>query len=74
MPSENGDAAQAASAKTGAVTSSVPSDEKPKKKMCCACPETKKARDDCMVENGEEACQKLIEAHKVCLRAEGFNV
>ena len=45
-----------------------------KKKMCCACPETKKARDECMVLNGEDQCQKFIEAHKVCLRAEGFNV
>lgn len=49
-------------------------DAKPKKKICCACPETKKLRDECVVENGEDACGKLIEAHKKCLRAEGFNV
>jgi len=50
--------------------------EKPKKKMCCACPETKRARDECITLNGEEdsRCQELIEAHKKCLRKEGFNV
>ncbi|XP_062200027.1 uncharacterized protein LOC133902452 [Phragmites australis] len=47
---------------------------KPKKKICCACPDTKKLRDDCIVQNGEDACGKLIEAHRQCLRSEGFNV
>ncbi|XP_073221429.1 uncharacterized protein [Cicer arietinum] len=47
---------------------------KAKKKICCACPETKKLRDECIVEHGEVACAKWIEAHKICLRAEGFNV
>lgn len=49
-------------------------DTKPKKKICCACPDTKKLRDECIVEHGEEACSKWIEAHRRCLRAEGFNV
>merc|ERR1712205_105216 len=50
--------------------------EKPKKKICCACPETKGPRDTCIAEKGpdHEDCLKLIEAHKKCLRAEGFNV
>lgn len=48
--------------------------EAPKKKICCACPETKKLRDDCVVEHGEDACSKWIEAHKQCLRREGFNI
>ncbi|GAB2277953.1 Cytochrome c oxidase copper chaperone [Dionaea muscipula] len=48
---------------------------KPKNKsICCACPDTKKLRDECMLEHGEAACTKWIEAHKQCLRAEGFNV
>ncbi|KAM0942745.1 putative cytochrome c oxidase copper chaperone, cysteine alpha-hairpin motif superfamily [Dioscorea sansibarensis] len=47
---------------------------KPKKKICCACPDTKKLRDECIVMHGEVACTKWIEAHKRCLRAEGFNV
>ena len=46
------------------------------KKICCSCPETKAARDQCIVDKGPEnlACEPLIEAHKKCLRAEGFNV
>jgi len=51
-----------------------PPAQQPAKKMCCACPETKKPRDECVVKNGEEKCKELIEAHKVCLRKEGFNV
>ncbi|KAK8949875.1 hypothetical protein KSP40_PGU016814 [Platanthera guangdongensis] len=47
---------------------------KPKKKICCACPETKRLRDECIVEHEESACTKWIEAHKLCLRSEGFNV
>jgi cytochrome c oxidase assembly protein subunit 17 len=47
---------------------------KPKCKICCACPETKTVRDECIVNNGEEACQDKIEAHKVCLRGMGFKV
>jgi len=46
------------------------------KKICCCCPETKKARDECVLMKGEEHddCKKLIEAHKICLREEGFDV
>lgn len=44
------------------------------KKICCSCPDTKKARDECIVLNGESECMALIEAHKACLRAEGFTV
>ncbi|KAJ4917883.1 Cytochrome c oxidase copper chaperone 2 [Raphanus sativus] len=47
---------------------------KPKKRICCACPDTKKLRDECIVENGESACTKWIEAHLMCLRSEGFKV
>ncbi|KAK9074184.1 hypothetical protein SSX86_006781 [Deinandra increscens subsp. villosa] len=49
------------------------SETKPKKKICCACPDTKKLRDECIVEHGESACSKWIEAHRLCLRSEGFN-
>lgn len=44
--------------------------------ICCSCPETKAARDNCTIQYGPDAkeCQELIEAHKQCLRAEGFNV
>jgi cytochrome c oxidase assembly protein subunit 17 len=56
-----------------ATTAPAP-ETKPKKKICCACPDTKKLRDDCIVQNGEDACGKFIEAHLQCLRAEGFSV
>lgn len=48
--------------------------DKPKLKPCCACPETRKARDACIVEKGEENCKELIEAHKRCMREMGFNI
>ncbi|KAM7349024.1 cytochrome c oxidase copper chaperone COX17 [Cochliomyia hominivorax] len=47
---------------------------KPKCKACCACPETKKVRDQCIVEKGESECGDLIEAHKKCMREQGFNI
>ncbi|KAL0963587.1 hypothetical protein UPYG_G00308280 [Umbra pygmaea] len=43
-------------------------------KPCCACPETKKVRDTCIIEKGEESCTDLIEAHKECMRALGFKI
>ncbi|KAG6439662.1 hypothetical protein O3G_MSEX000967 [Manduca sexta] len=49
-------------------------EEKPKLKPCCACPETKRARDACIIENGEENCGPLIEEHKACMRKMGFNI
>jgi cytochrome c oxidase assembly protein subunit 17 len=56
------------------ATTSKPTIKKEGLKICCACPETKKRRDECIIENGESACEKLIEAHKVCLRAAGFDI
>ncbi|KAJ1687722.1 hypothetical protein LUZ63_019112 [Rhynchospora breviuscula] len=44
------------------------------KKICSACPDSKRLREECIVEHGEAACTKWIEAHKRCLRAVGFNV
>jgi cytochrome c oxidase assembly protein subunit 17 len=46
------------------------------KPICCCCPDTKLLRDECVVHKGEEHadCLALIEAHKQCLRAEGFSV
>lgn len=38
------------------------------------CPDTKAKRDECVVVNGEEKCTNFIEAHKECLRKEGFTV
>eukprot|EP00013_Stygamoeba_regulata_P004327 CAMPEP_0177631444 /NCGR_PEP_ID=MMETSP0447-20121125/1753_1 /TAXON_ID=0 /ORGANISM="Stygamoeba regulata, Strain BSH-02190019" /LENGTH=66 /DNA_ID=CAMNT_0019132929 /DNA_START=23 /DNA_END=223 /DNA_ORIENTATION=- len=59
-------------------TTSPPAQPQPsaptQKKMCCCCPETKKARDECIIFKGEEGCAELIEAHKACLRKEGFDI
>ncbi|RWR78695.1 Cytochrome c oxidase copper chaperone 2 [Cinnamomum micranthum f. kanehirae] len=56
------------------TTSATEASSKPKKKICCACPDTKRLRDECIVEHGEAACTKWIEAHLQCLRSEGFKV
>ena len=48
--------------------------EEKKLKPCCACPETKKVRDECVIEKGEENCKSLIEAHKECMRKLGFKI
>eukprot|EP00752_Nemacystus_decipiens_P006759 g6069.t1 len=53
---------------------SAPKTGKSGKKICCSCPETKAARDDCVIMNGEDECKKFIEAHKECLRLEGFDI
>ncbi|WVN90390.1 uncharacterized protein L203_105626 [Cryptococcus depauperatus CBS 7841] len=47
-------------------------------KPCCACPETKQARDDCFLKapagEGEIQCKEFLEAHKACMRGYGFKV
>eukprot|EP00903_Cladosiphon_okamuranus_P010782 g10188.t1 len=57
-----------------AEDASSPKVGKSGKKICCSCPETKAARDDCVIMNGEDECKKFIEAHKECLRSEGFDI
>jgi len=53
----------------------VPAEEAGEKLTpCCACPETKKIRDECVIEKGEENCSDEIEAHKKCMRDMGFNI
>ncbi|XP_071453234.1 cytochrome c oxidase copper chaperone [Hetaerina americana] len=59
----------------GAQNSTPQEAPKEKKlKPCCACPETKKLRDACIIEKGEENCKDLIEAHRECMRKHGFKV
>ncbi|KAI9086464.1 hypothetical protein K1719_031548 [Acacia pycnantha] len=65
---------QASQQNQGSATTATDAESKPKKKICCACPDTKRLRDECIVEHGESACAKWIENHRLCLRAEGFNV
>ncbi|EIM82453.1 uncharacterized protein STEHIDRAFT_124568 [Stereum hirsutum FP-91666 SS1] len=47
-------------------------------KPCCACPQTKSARDDCFLKfDGSEVddkCKELVQQHQACMRALGFKV
>ncbi|KAI9108181.1 hypothetical protein K1719_021054 [Acacia pycnantha] len=49
----------------GSATMATGAESKPKKKICCACPDTKRLRDECIVEHGESACAKWIENHRL---------
>lgn len=41
---------------------------------CSACQETRKIRDACVFEKGEDYCGEFIEAHKQCLRDHGMKI
>ncbi|KAI8999134.1 cytochrome C oxidase copper chaperone-domain-containing protein [Trametes punicea] len=47
-------------------------------KPCCACPETKSARDDCFLNTdaseADEKCRELVQRHIACMRSYGFKV
>ncbi|KAF8344012.1 cytochrome C oxidase copper chaperone-domain-containing protein [Cantharellus anzutake] len=47
-------------------------------KPCCACPETKAARDECFMKHDSDtaskACMELVQKHIACMRGYGFNV
>ncbi|SJL04964.1 related to COX17-Cytochrome c oxidase copper chaperone [Armillaria ostoyae] len=47
-------------------------------KPCCACPQTKSARDDCFLKygttDGDEKCQELVQNHLACMRGLGFKL
>jgi cytochrome c oxidase assembly protein subunit 17 len=49
-------------------------DKEKKLKPCCACPETRKKRDECIFEKGQENCSDYIDLHNKCLRDLGFQV
>ncbi|XP_018559862.1 cytochrome c oxidase copper chaperone [Lates calcarifer] len=64
----------AASVESAPAPVTESTEQKKPLKPCCACPETKKVRDACIIEKGEENCTDLIEAHKDCMRALGFKI
>ncbi|KIK59075.1 hypothetical protein GYMLUDRAFT_44815 [Collybiopsis luxurians FD-317 M1] len=44
---------------------------------CCACPQTKSARDDCFLKYGpdaDESCKDLVQNHMACMRSLGFKI
>ncbi|KAJ3979700.1 cytochrome C oxidase copper chaperone-domain-containing protein [Lentinula detonsa] len=46
-------------------------------KPCCACPQTKSARDGCFLKYGPEAdenCKELVQNHLACMRSLGFKI
>lgn len=63
--------AQTASS-TGAP--SAPTTNAQGKRICCVCKDTKKVRDECIFQFGEDKCREAIEQHKSCLRSEGFDI
>ena len=62
------------SIESGKQGSTKTNENEKKLKPCCACPETKQARDECIIQRGEEHCHDLIEAHKKCMRDLGFKI
>ncbi|KAL2918892.1 hypothetical protein HK105_201726 [Polyrhizophydium stewartii] len=67
-------AAGASSQAVPAALAGTPAAEAPKCKPCCACPDTRKARDECVFNLGEDKCKDLIKAHQDCMRSMGFNI
>ncbi|KAJ7063160.1 cytochrome C oxidase copper chaperone-domain-containing protein [Mycena amicta] len=47
-------------------------------KPCCACPQTKSARDDCFLASvsseADEKCKQLVDNHLACMRNLGFKI
>ncbi|KAJ7026283.1 cytochrome C oxidase copper chaperone-domain-containing protein [Mycena metata] len=47
-------------------------------KPCCACPQTKSARDDCFLNTStseaDDKCKQLVENHLACMRSLGFKL
>ncbi|KAJ7126630.1 cytochrome C oxidase copper chaperone-domain-containing protein [Mycena crocata] len=47
-------------------------------KPCCACPETKSARDDCFLNTStteaDDKCKELVQNHLACMRSLGFKL
>ncbi|PFH53583.1 hypothetical protein AMATHDRAFT_73396 [Amanita thiersii Skay4041] len=47
-------------------------------KPCCACPQTKSARDDCFFKydksEADEKCKQLVEQHIACMKGLGFKI
>ena len=66
-------ASEAQASSAPASTAPIGKDGKPLK-PCCACPETKKARDQCVFNLGEENCLDMIKTHQQCLRDLGFKI
>jgi len=56
------------------ISIEINTNEKKPLRPCCACPETRKIRDECIRNKSEEECLEFIEKHNECLRSLGFKV
>lgn len=56
------------------MTDDISDKEEKQLRPCCACPETRKIRDECIMNKGEDLCRKEIENHIKCLKSLGFDV
>lgn len=45
----------------------------PSCKICCACPQERRARDECTLLKNMDECEKEIAAFYACLLKEGFS-
>ena len=50
----------------------APAAKTPTCKICCACPDERRRRDECFIFKGAEACRTEIDAFYTCLLKEGF--
>jgi cytochrome c oxidase assembly protein subunit 17 len=60
-------------ANTASSTASEPSKKGPTCKICCACPQERRRRDECTIFKDFEDCKEEIEAFYTCLLKEGFS-
>jgi cytochrome c oxidase assembly protein subunit 17 len=42
-------------------------------KICCACPEERRKRDECFIFNNADKCREQIDGFYACLLKEGFS-
>ena len=79
-PYKSGIASTESPSNSNPSCSTVTSDSQPQKvKPCCACPETKKARDNCLLfassaDQAENECREFIEKHRACMASYGFKI
>ncbi|KAG5487748.1 hypothetical protein LSCM1_08114 [Leishmania martiniquensis] len=62
-----------ASSGGGAAEAAPPLPKTPSCKICCACPQERRARDECTLLKNMNECEAEIAAFYACLRKEGFS-
>ncbi|CAJ1015954.1 Cytochrome C oxidase copper chaperone (COX17), putative [Leishmania lindenbergi] len=61
---------------SGGVEAAPPPQQSPKKpgcKICCACPQERRARDECILLKNMDECEAEVSAFYACLLKEGFS-